>query len=277
MHSRFYLKSLSLTITICLFTSCLPPPKYVDLTQKAKIAIVGFSLDRSITSENSDEVDQGPGLLQKLAKGKEKAKKDYFQYHQQALDGIWAQFKGNIQDALLGIPLVSFDEIINNEHLLALTAPKEKKIMGTDFSVASTKLNPEGLNYVSAYNSTLMDSICSLLGCDLLLVADNKADFDSVPPPISSDGSGIVIKPTAKAHINLTTTLYIHEKGNGLVAIEKFTTSSDDKMLVVWTNSNPEDYPKLMMQANAKVYEKIKKEFIYHQQKSAEQIQSGTK
>jgi hypothetical protein len=186
---------------------------------------------------------------------------------------MWTQFKENIQDALLGIPLVSFDEIVNNQSLLTLTKPIEKKFMGTDLSTASRKLSPEGLNYVSAYNSKLMDSICSLLNCDLLLVVENKANFDSVPPPISSDGSGIVITPTAKSHINLITTLYIHEKGNGLVATEEFTTKSDDKMLVVWTNSNPEDYPKLMAQANAKIYSKIKEEFLYHKKKSAEQNQ----
>lgn len=57
------------------------------------------------------------------------------------------------------------------------------------------------------------------------------------------------------------------------MAIEEFTTKSDDKMLVVWTNSSPEEYPKLMMQANAKVYSKIKEEFLVHKTKAAEQNQ----
>ena len=56
------------------------------------------------------------------------------------------------------------------------------------------------------------------------------------------------------------------------MAIE-FTTKSDDKMLVVWTNSSPEEYPKLLMQANAKVYSKIKEEFLFHKKKAAEQNQ----
>lgn len=269
MHLKMrFMLFTSIAITVCLLSSCLPPPKYIDLTQKSKIAVIGFSLDKTIAAENKKEVDQGPGLLQKMVKGKEKAEDEHFQYHKQALDGIWTQFKENIQDALLGIPLVSFDEIVNNESLLGLTKPKESK-----FSISSMKLNPEGLNYVSAYNSSLMDSICGILGCDLLLVVDNKADFDSVPPPIRSEGSTIVIKPTARAHINLKTTLYIHEKGNGLMAIEEFTTKSDDKMLVVWTNSSPEEYPKLLMQANAKVYSKIKEEFLFHKKKAAEQNQ----
>jgi len=269
MHFKIrFMFFTSTAIAACFLSFCLPPPKYIDLTQKSKIAVVGFSLDKTIAAENKKEVDQGPGLLQKMVKGKEKAEDDYFQYHKQALDGIWAQFKENIQDALLGIPLVSFDEIVNNQRLLALTKPKESK-----FSISSMKLNPEGLNYVSAYNSNLMDSICSILGCDLLLVVDNKANFDSVPPPIRSEGSAIVIEPTARAHINLKTTLYIHEKGKGLIATEEFTTKSDDKMLVVWTNSSPEEYPKLMMQANAKVYSKIKEEFLYHKTKAGEQNQ----
>lgn len=264
----------SAAITACLLSSCIPPPKYIDLTQKSKIAVVGFSLDRTIAAENSKEVDQGPGLLQKMVKGKEKAVDEHFQYHKQALEGIWAQFKENIQDALLGIPMVGFDEVVNNQKILELTKPKEKKFMGTDFSLAAQKLNPEGLNYVSAYDSEIMDSICGLLGCDLLLVVDNKANFDSVPPPIRSEGGALVISPKARAYINLTTTLYIHEKGNGVVAIEGFTTKSDDKMLVVWKSSSPEEYPKLLMQANAKVYSKIKEEFLYHKKQAAEQSQA---
>jgi len=164
MHFKFFFRFLALTvITACLLSSCLPQPKYIDLTQKSKIAVVGFSLDQTIAAENKKEVDQGPGLLQKMVKGKEEAKNEYFKYHQQAVEEMWTQFKENIQDALLGIPLVSFDEIVNNQSLLTLTKPIEKKFMGTDLSTASRKLSPEGLNYVSAYNSKSMDSICSLL------------------------------------------------------------------------------------------------------------------
>lgn len=274
MYLKIHIRFFAFTaIAACFLSSCLPPPKYVDLTQKSKIAVVGFSLNQTIAEESSKEVDQGPGLLQKMVKGKEKAKNDYFQYHKQALEEIWVQFQGNIQDALLGIPLVSFDQIINNEALLALTMPKEKKIMGTDVSMGAMMLSPEGLNYVNAYNTKLMDSICSILGCDLLLVVENKANFDDVPSPISSEGGAIVIKPTARSHINLSATLYIYEKGSGVIAVETITTKSDDKMLVVWKNSNPEDYPKLVKQANAKMYGKIKEEFLYHKTKYAEQNQ----
>lgn len=270
MLLRLHIARFAVT-AVCLLSFCLPPPKYIDLTQKSKIAVVGFSLDKTIRAKNSEEVDQGPGLLQKLAKGKEKAEDDYFKYHQEALEGIWAQFKENIQDALLGISVVSFDEIVNNQKLLALTKHKEKKILGSDFSVGSTKLSPEGLNYVSAYDTEIMDSICALTGCNLLLIVDNEASFDSVPSPIRSENGVFVIDPTAMAHVNLTTVLYFYEKGNGIVAIENFSTASDDEMKIVWTNSNPENYPKLMMQANAKVYSKIKEEFLYHKQKTEEQ------
>jgi hypothetical protein len=46
----------------------------------------------------------------------------------------------NIQDALLGIPMVGFDEVVNNQKILELTKPKEKKFMGTDFSLAARSL-----------------------------------------------------------------------------------------------------------------------------------------
>ena len=115
MHLKLHFMSLaSAAITACLLSSCIPPPKYIDLTQKSKIAVVGFSLDRTIAAENSKEVDQGPGLLQKMVKGKEKAVDEHFQYHKQALEE-YGHNSENIQDALLGIPMVGFDEVVNNQ------------------------------------------------------------------------------------------------------------------------------------------------------------------
>lgn len=256
------------TSTTFLLSGCFPAPKYIDITQKGKLAVVSFSLDRSVTMENSGEIDNGPGLLQKMVKGKEKAEEQHFEYHKQALDTVWAQFKENIGDAMLGISIVDFNDIINNGKLLEMTKHKEKKIMGQDVSSGARMLNPEGMNYVNAYSAQVLDSICVLLNAGLLLLIENRAQFDEVPPPVRSENGALVISPKATAYIKLKTRLYVHEKGNGLVANKEFETKSDDKMVVVWKSSNPKDYPKLLLQANAKVYDQIKQHFLYQKQKS---------
>ncbi|MDO5575515.1 MAG: hypothetical protein Q4F84_00430 [Fibrobacter sp.] len=263
---------VSSVTAVCLLSSCIPPPKYVDLTQKDKVAVVSFTLDKTIKAQSDSEPDRGPGLLPKLVKGSKKAENDYFKYHQEALEGMWGQFKENIQEALLGIPMVSFDEITSNEKYRTATAHKEKKILGTDYAEGHSRLNPEGLNYVNHYDTAMMNSVCDIVGCDLLLTVDNVANFEDVPPPISSGSDGsITITPVAKSRIILTTTLALYEKGNGTVFIHDFTAKSDDKMLVIWTNSTPEEYPQLMMQANAKIFSEIKTEFLRQKEKYAEQ------
>jgi len=262
----------SFTVAIaaaCLMPSCLPAPKYVDLTQKNRIAVVSFTLNESITMEDGDTQDSGPGLFQKVAMVFENESGDG--YLQEALNQIWAQFRENIQEALLGIPLVDFDEIVNNEQLLALTAPVRRIILGTDISSDAGMLKPEGLNYVGASDSKILDSICTILGTDLLLLVTNEAQYAKASSSMRAQISNVTIAQTQKSHIILTTTLYIYEKGNGIIATESFKTKSDDKMQITWKSSDAAHYPKLMAQANAKAYKKIKERFLFHKNKLAGQ------
>lgn len=263
-------------IFFAFISSCIPEKQFVDLTQQKDIAFISFALNKTISLETDTEVDQGPGLLQKAFKGKEKATDDYFKYHQEALDNIWTYYQQNIQDALLGISMVSTDKIVGNEKLLSITKPKKKIIMGTDISISSHYLNPEGLNYVGSRDLETLDKICNILNTNLLLLIEHKADHEELPPDtIWSKDSLSIFKITPVAKIHLETTVYIHEKGKGLVVIENFDAKSDDKMKFWGKEANPENYPKLIMQASKKIIPQIKKTFLYHKKKAYEQNAAG--
>lgn len=125
-----------------LLAGCGGSIKYVDISQSAPIAVVGFSLDKSIT-ERGKSRDQGPGLLQKP--------EEYYKNHQLAVNQLWSEFKEQYRDIFLGVEVVDVDAIVGNESYKELTKHVPKKIMGKDMAPGSGELIAEGgLNYVAS-------------------------------------------------------------------------------------------------------------------------------
>jgi hypothetical protein len=244
----------------CGITGCFPPPSYIDITQKGTIALVSFGMDKSISAVGGEK-DTGPGLLQKMAKGREKSEQQYYRHHQASVDTMWGQYKERIRDAMLGVELVDFDTVMNSPAYQELTRHVPKIVMGSDIAPGADMLTPEKMNYVGTNETATLDQLAELFGADLLLLVSNTIDYDSTSAIVSVKVS----------RINVTANLALYEKGTGLVDQATFKGSSDERINLLLGTANPEKYEKGVASANRKVLDTIAAYFADQKDKARQQ------
>jgi hypothetical protein len=249
-----------------LFGGCFPPPSYVDITQKGKIALVSFAMDKSVTGVGGEK-DTGPGLLQKIGKGSQAAEEKYFEHQQGSVDAMWSLYKEGIRDVILGASLVDIETVSGNAEYQELTKHVPKMVMGTDVAPGANMLAAEGMGYVSESDTEKLDKLAGLLGADCLLLVHTKMNYDSSNAVLSIKTS----------HINLATDFILYQRGSGVVDRESFKASSDERISLVLGKANPEDYEKCVGSAAGKVLEKAKEYYTKQKAKAAEQAQAAPK
>lgn len=232
-----------------LLSCSLPPPKYVNIEDHGKIALVSFSMNRSIVG-TGQEKDRGPGLLQKSKK--------YYSGHEESLDVLWTKFRDEIGDVFLNVPFVDFDEVTSNEKYQELTKHKPKMIMGKDVAPGSDQMSPEEINYISVYDKKKLDSVAAIFGVELLLLIENQMGYDS--------SSAIISIKTS--HLNLNTKIHLYKPGEGVIMSGSFEGKSDERISLLAGEAKSEDFAGCTSSAAQKVLVRMK-EYIIKQKENA--------
>jgi hypothetical protein len=232
---------------------------YIDITQKAPIAVVGFSLNKSI-SEEGKEKNGGPGLLQQAV--------DFYKNHQIAVDTLWANFKTGYKDMFLGSEIIDLESIPANEKYREMTKHTPKMMLGMDVAQGGDVLTAtNGLNYVSPTDKAIMDNLAGLLNAKLLVCIDYTGSYAmNVGISIGSFGAGA-------AKMKLTAKITIYEPGKGIVLEESFKESSDESFPLIGGVLVSDNYAKGLSSAHKKLFPEIKNFLQKEQMKAKEQGQ----
>lgn len=240
---------------------CLKKPTAIDITEKEKIALVSFALDKTISYEGSSEVDNGPGMLQKAVKGKEKGEADYFEHHQKVVDALLKEYNSQITSSMLNVPFVDFTVIKENNSYQDLTKHIPKIVMGTDINPGASFIVPEGINYISEYDSDKLDLVADAIGTTTLLLVKHKVDFEKAEALIEIKTS----------RMSLTTDLTLYEKGEGIISSWTFKARSEKGISLILGTPNPKDFEEAVLSANEDIMQGIK-EYYTNQKSKKEQL-----
>ena len=235
--------------------------KYIDISQSAPVAVVSFSLDKSIVEEGKQK-DSGPGLLQKA--------ENYYKNHQLAVDALWNDFKAEYRDMLLGSEVIDVESIASNEQYRELTKHTPKMMMGTDIAPGNSALvAADGLNYISGYNKEVLEKTAAMLNARLLMCVDYTGSYAmSTGVSIGKFGAG-----AAKMKLKAAITLY--EPGKGVVLTGSFSENSDESFPMVGGELLSENYAKGFCSAQKKLLPQIKS-FLQNQQTRAKETAQKT-
>lgn len=250
---------LSSLLLLTIFTSCKKPVP-VDLTKKDSIALVSFTLDKTLVPKGSTETDNGPGLLEKAVVGKEKMEEFHFKYHNQCLETLLSQYQEKIQSTLLDIPFVDFNTVTGNAQYQELTKYVPKIVMGSDIAPGNHVLTTGGLNYVSEYDNKKLDLLCTALGTQNLLLVAHKIEYDAAKAFISAGVS----------HLYLNSQLTIYEKGVGIVSSKNFSITSEEGLNLIAGLPNRKKFEPAISEMNMRMFKKIKDYYLFQKQKSDE-------
>jgi hypothetical protein len=185
---------------------------YLLLDNKGDVALLSFSLDRTINAEGDSSIDQGAGIL-----NSQEEKDTFWDEHQKAVDAMYQQFKERISAALLGTPLYDIKKMETNLRYLDLTAPKTVKFMGISAVDGWNMLPAAGTRYVSSYGNAVLDSLCDLMGVQLALTVEIKAFYRVLDSVHAIMAGPVVIQRIPLGQMVLSAALFLHEKGKGMV------------------------------------------------------------
>jgi hypothetical protein len=198
---------------ISFLSNCgLTRGNYLLLDNKGDVALLSFSLDRTINAEGDSSIDQGAGIL-----NSQEERSTYWDEHQKAVDAMYQQFKERISAALLGAPLYDIKKMETNQRYLDLTAPKTIKFMGISAINGWNKLSAAGTRYVSSYDNAVLDSLCDLLGVQLILTVESKAFYRALDSMHTIMAGPVVAERIPLGRIVLSSEVFLHEKGRGMV------------------------------------------------------------
>lgn len=235
--------------------------KSIDVTENAPIAVVSFSLNKSIVEEGK-EADNGPGLLQKAD--------NYYKNHQEAVNQLWSDFKSDYRDVLLGTDVIDVESIVSNEQYRELSKHIPKMVMGKDIaSGGSALLAQGGLNHVSSGDTEKMDKIAALLNAKLLMCIDYSGSY-AMSTGVSIGGFG-----AGAAKMKLSASVVLYEPGKGVVLRQSFKADSDDVFPLVGGILLSENYAKGLSTAQAKLLPQIKQYLKTQQTKAKEDAQQS--
>lgn len=232
--------------------------KYVDITQSAPIAVIGFSLDKSIVEEGKER-NSGPGLLQKA--------QNYYKHHQEAIDALWSDFKSQYRDLFLGADAIDVETVASDAEYKEMTKHVPKMMMGTDIAPGSSVLAPnDGLNFVNSSDNALLEKLAAKFNAKLLMGIDYSANYSMT--------TGVKIGPLSggAAKLNLKASVFLFEAGKGVVMQRSFEESSDESYAMVQGELVSENYAKGLSSAQKKILPQIKQYFEMQKTKANEVV-----
>jgi hypothetical protein len=188
------------------FSNCGSAKGNYLVLDKGEISLLSFSLDRTLHAERDSSIDQGPASQAEAA--------TYWVEHQKAVDAMYGQFKERIPAAFLGAPFFQSYNMWANRRYLELTAPRTTE--------GGTMMPATGTRWVSPYDSTVLDSLCDLLGVKLILSVQAKAFYRALDS-VHIVNNGPVVQRIPLGSVVLSVTLFLHEKGCGMVWKKTFS------------------------------------------------------
>jgi hypothetical protein len=209
--------------------------------------------------EEGAEKSNGPGLLQN--------KEKYYQYHQEAIEAMWAQLKDSIGGVFGKAEFVPFEEIISNPKYIELTTYAPVKMMGLSMMPGADNVYPKESRYVSSYDKNVMAALFEPLGAEFLLIFDNQAAVRFTKNDVSIGGLAL-----RRGCLALTTKITLYHKTDGYGWSTIITTTSDSDSRIIDHELNPDTFPKLLLEAQAKLWKNIRDEVDLGKKKAAEGV-----
>ncbi len=241
MKSKIALLSCAFAVFL---SGCGGGIEFIDISQKAPIAVVSFSLNKSIV-EDGKERDRGPGLLQKA--------ENYYKNHRIAIDSLWSDFKTGYREMFLGAEAIDIETIVSNEKYRELTKHVPKMMLGVDMAPGADVLTANsGLNFAPSSDNAIMDQIAALANAKLLMCIEYTGSY-AMSSGISIAGIG-----AGAAKMKLSADIILYEPGKGIVLRKIFSESSDESFPMVGGILLSENYAKGFSSAQKKLLPQIK-------------------
>ena len=247
----------SITVLAALvLTGCFTSGNYLYVEGKGDIALVSFSIDRRINHEKDSSAHDGPALLTT-----KESKEAFWDFHIQSINEMYKQFRDKFSEVFPGTNLVLHETVSNNEKYQQLSEHKPKIILGKDVSLGWSQINPDGLNWVSGFGKEKLDSLCSIFNVNLVMSVECKARWKvdttyRVP-------SGFAMEEVNLGHIVLDASVYLHEKGKGMVWSRNYRKlEAKDRVRLEWSSGEPpqmdkRDFPAQLQSAFKKIFPEL--------------------
>jgi len=225
--------SLTALSSAALLCSCAGVPQMIPpVPAPEKVALVSFSLDKSITAQGDldhpKEHDAGPGLLQKDS--------SYYSDHQAALDSLWERFQAKLP-ASLGIQLVPTADVTSNAKYQELTVHVPNKLLLKDVAPGADMLEPRGgLKFVDIADTAKLRALTEALGVQRLLLIDNMAEYHG----------GITLGGNGSAKMDLETKLAFYSPSKGVYWKGSYTGESANSAVMLGGTISSSSFPKLL-------------------------------
>ncbi|NLE00873.1 MAG: hypothetical protein GX640_13480 [Fibrobacter sp.] len=229
---------------------------YLYVEGKGDMALVSFSIDRRIAHESDSTPNDGPPLIESA-----EVKQAWWDYHKQAINIMYQQFIDHFSTMFPGTNLLSHEKISTNETYRTITQYKPKMVLGKDIGLGWSQINAEGLNWVSGYDKAKLDNLCETLNVNLAMTVEFKARWkvDST----YERPHGILMQQVNLGHMLLDASVFLHEKGKGMVWSGNFRNMGAENLVELeWSSGEPpemnkSDFPEQLQSALLKIYPKI--------------------
>ncbi|HEX3019222.1 MAG TPA: hypothetical protein VHP36_02925 [Chitinispirillaceae bacterium] len=256
---------VSAGISAAILSCAGTPSKPVIIEGKGTVALVSYSLNKSIVKQGQEPDNQGPGLLQKAIKGRENAEADYYQDQIEALVGIYQQFIDQMSD-VFSVPFMDVSTVTGNESYQSETKRVPKMVMGVDIAPGKDQFTTGNLNFIDFTDKEKLNKLAAQLKADLLMLVYNDANYDLY----TGVSGGLFSGGAAKLYLN--TTIYIYDPKIGDYIFRKtFTGQSDENIPMVQNYVNTKHFPKCSLSAHQKNLNAIKA-FLQSEKQRAAQI-----
>lgn len=195
-----------------------PQPQFPPLSAASKLAVVGFSLDKSIVITDGER-DEGPGIIQKP--------EDYYRLHQAIVDSMWTIFRDTMPAIFAGLNVLPVDSLVNDPAYGEALRCQPKKLMGK-IVVPCPDLEPKG-GLVAVGNEIAKPVLAwgAKKGFDRYMVVENKVEY------FLSAGAGVNDLVAGAGKMRTITTLSIVDPAKGIVWIKDYTNESNSSAPMV--------------------------------------------
>jgi hypothetical protein len=241
-----------------LLTGCfLTAGNYLMIDGKGDIALVSFSIDRRILHEHDSSATAGPALLTS-----KETKERFWDNHQRAVDQMYEQFRAEAPAALFDVTLIDHQTIAENDVYRELTKHEPRIIMGQDVSPGWSQISAAGLRHVSPHDDETLDSLCTLFGVTLAMTVDCEAKWHVIDS-VAIEGTPPLMKRIPLGYMMLDASVYLHEKGKGLVWSRTYRRMNAGRLArLQWSSGEaplmkPEDFGPQLTSALKHVYTQI--------------------
>lgn len=204
--------SLASALVLCVAGISSAGLAPLSLPKTGKIAVLGFSLNKSIVMEEAER-DQGPGVLQKP--------EDYYRTHQALTDSLWSVFRDTAATIFAGLDVLPLDSFKNDASYNEASRCVPKKVMGREI-FSCLELEPKaGPNAIFDAKNSKVNGWATKKGVARYFTISNKAEY------FLYTGAGVGNTMAGVGKMRLATTILLLEPGKGIIWSGTYTNSSN--------------------------------------------------